>query len=448
VSSRPDAYVVAGVEDSAHLYAFGAVRTKVNIVRADRNTPGFMRSPPVVPYIFAIESAMDELAEKLGIDPVELRRINDTITDPIEGKPYSSRSLMACYDQAAETFGWKRRSAKPGSMRQGDWLIGLGCATAMYPTHVGVAAARVRMLPSGHVRVQTAAHEIGNGVYTVLAQLAAERLGVPLEAVMVEVGDTSLPPAPVAGGSKTTASAGSAVLKACDAVRDRISRLASTSNDSTVGGRSVSELTLAGGKVVAADGSSASIEDVLKRVGVIEEYAEYVPPGMGPESVAEIYAGKSVQTGGAHGAYLMYALGAEFVEVRVHALTREIRVPRIVGAFASGRLLNTCTARSQYMGGMVWGISSALHEATEIDRNRARYVNDNLADYLVPVNADIDQMEVILVPEHDDKVNPVGVKGIGELANVGTAAAVANAVYHATGIRVRELPIRIEKLLS
>jgi xanthine dehydrogenase YagR molybdenum-binding subunit len=318
----------------------------------------------------------------------------------------------------------------------------------MYPTHVGVAAARVRMLPNAHVRVQIAAHEIGNGAYTVLAQLAAERLGVPLESVMVEVGDSSLPPAPVAGGSKTTASAGSAVVKACNAIRDRIFRVATTSNEGTTGRGSVSELMLVEGKIVGADGRSTSITDVLKHVGVIEEYAEYVPAGMSPESVADLYAGKSVQTGGPHGEYLMYALGAEFVEVRVHALTREIRVPRIVGAFAGGRLLNTRTARSQYIGGMVWGISSALHEATEIDRKQARYVNDNLADYLVPVNADIEQIEVILVPEQDDKVNPIGVKGIGELANVGTAAALANAVYHATGIRVRELPIRIEKLLS
>ena len=172
------------------------------------------------------------------------------------------------------------------------------------------------------------------------------------------------------------------------------------------------------------------------------------PPGMKPEAIGQLYGGKSTQTGGPEGKYVMYALGAEFVEVRIHALTREIRVPRIVGAFAGGRIMNTRTARSQYMGGMIWGISSALHEATEIDRKRARYVNDNLADYLVPVNADIAQLEVILVPEEDDEVNPAGVKGIGELANVGTAAAIANAVYHATGTRVRELPIRLEKLLA
>jgi xanthine dehydrogenase YagR molybdenum-binding subunit len=201
--------------------------------------------------------------------------------------------------------------------------------------------------------------------------------------------------------------------------------------------------------VVATDGAAERLVDVFERAGfaAMEEYAEFVPRGAKPDAIAQLYRGRSLQTGGAEGDYIMYALGAEFVEVRVHALTREIRVPRMVGAFTGGRIMNTRTARSQYMGGMIWGVSSALHEATEIDRKRARYVNDNLADYLVPVNADIEQLEVILVSEQDDKVNPAGVKGIGELANVGTAAAVANAVYHATGIRVRELPIRLEKLL-
>jgi xanthine dehydrogenase YagR molybdenum-binding subunit len=283
----------------------------------------------------------------------------------------------------------------------------------------------------------------------VLAQLAAERLGVPLASVTVEVGDSNLPPAPVAGGSNTTASTTSAVLKACDAIRAKLFRAASTSNEGTVGG-ALPEFKLAAGKVIAADGSDETLVDVFKRaeVSAIEEYAEYVPPGVKAEAIGKLYNGTATQTGGPEGEYTMYALGAEFVEVRIHARTREIRVPRIVGAFASGRIMNTRTARSQYMGGMIWGISSALHEATEIDRKRARYVNDNLADYLVPVNADIQQLEVILVPEEDDKVNPAGVKGIGELGNVGTAAAVANAVYHATGKRVRELPIRLEKLLG
>ena len=449
ISSRPDPYVVAGVEESAHLYAFGAVQTKVNLVHADRNTPGFMRSPPVVPYIYALESAMDELAAKLDMDPIELRRINDTTTDPIDGRPYSSRSLMTCYDQAARAFGWQRRGRQPGSMRERDWLIGWGCATAVYPTHIGAATARVRLLSNGMVRVQTAAHEIGNGAYTVIGQTAAERLGVPLSRVSVELGDTNLPPAPVAGGSRTTASTCSAVIKACDAIRDKLFRAAVTANDGPLAGRDAADLALTQGRVVAAGGAEEKLDDTFARLGAsaIEEYAEFVPHGMKPESIKELYAGKSLGTGGPEGEKLMYALGAEFVEVRIHALTREIRVPRIVGAFAAGRILNPRTARSQLMGGMIWGIGSALHEATEIDPQRARYVNDNLADYSVPVNADIKELEVILVPEEDHDVNPAGVKGLGELANVGTAAAIANAVCHATGKRLRKLPIRIEDVL-
>jgi xanthine dehydrogenase YagR molybdenum-binding subunit len=450
ISSRPDPYVVAGVEDSARMYAFGAVATKVNIVHADRNTPGFMRSPPVVPYIYALESAMDEMAVKLAMDPVEFRRINDTLTDPISGKPYSSRSLMQCYDQAAAAFGWNRRDPRPGSMREQDWLIGWGCASAVYPTHVATAAARVRLMASGDVRVQIAAHEIGTGAYTVIGQMAGDRLGVPLASVQVELGDTTLPPGPVAGGSNTTASACSVVLKACEAIRAQLFRAAVTGNDSPLAGRSLDDLTLANGNIVAGDGKKEKLEDVFKRLGAsaIEEYAEFIPPGVPPEAIQQLYAGKATITGGSKGKKLMYAQGAEFVEVRINARTREIRVPRMVGAFAAGRIMNTRTAHSQLMGGMIWGVSSALHEATEIDRRYARYVNDNLADYSVPVNADVQQLDVILVSEEDHDVNPAGIKGLGELGNVGTAAAIANAVFHATGMRVRKLPIRIEDLLT
>jgi xanthine dehydrogenase YagR molybdenum-binding subunit len=436
VTSRPDPYSVAGVEDSARLYGFGTVKTGVTLVHADRNTPGFMRSPPVVPYIYALESAIDELAVKLDMDPVELRRINDSMTDAT-GKQWSSRSLMKCYDEAAHRFGWSERTPQPGSMRDGDWLIGWGCASAVYPTHVGAATARVRLMANGEARVQIAAHEIGTGTYTVIGQMAAERLGIPLSSVQVEMGDSKLPPSPVAGGSNQTASCCSVVMKACDAINARLSGGQPAAKAETVGR-------------VAADGGGEKLEDKFKRldVGAIEEYAEFVPPGGKPDTIQKLYAGQPFLTGGSKGEKLMYALGAEFVEVRINALTREIRVPRIVGAFAAGRIMNTRTAHSQYMGGMIWGVSSALHEATEIDPRNARYVNDNLADYLVPVNADIQQVDVILIPEEDSFVNPAGVKGIGELGNVGTAAAVANAVYHATGVRVRQLPIRLEKLLT
>ena len=320
-------------------------------------------------------------------------------------------------------------------MRDGDWLIGWGCASAVYPTHVGAAAARVRLLSSGETRVQIAAHDLGTGAYTVIAQIAAERLGVPLDKVTVELGDSALPPAPVAGGSNTTASACTAVATACEKIRARL------------GGSTASSRPL---ETTGQASPGGGIEAGFDRLGVgaIEEYAEFLPKGSKPDAMKQLYMGKPSLGGGSHGEKLMYALGAEFVEVRVHARTREVRVPRAVGAFAAGRIMNTRTAHSQYMGGMIWGIASALHEATEIDKRYARYVNDNLADYLIPVNADIQEIDVILVPEEDLEVNPLGIKGIGELANVGTAAAVANAVYHATGVRIRELPIRIEKLLT
>jgi len=308
----------------------------------------------------------------------------------------------------------------------------------VYPSHVGAAAARVRLLANGTANVQIAAHDLGTGAYTVIGQIAAEHLGIALSSITVELGDSDLPPAPVAGSSNTTASACSAVMKACDAVQARLSNLPPSEVNGTTVGRS------------GAGIPQHNLEEAFKRLGVsaIEQYAEFLPPGAEPDAIKNLYAGSPFLTGGSRGELLMYATGAEFVEVRIHERTREIRVPRIVGAFAAGRLMNTRTARSQYMGAMIWGISSALHEATDIDPRNARYVNDNLADYLIPVNADIQDIDVILVPEKDDAVNPAGVKGIGELGNVGTAAAIANAVYHATGVRVRQLPIRLEKLLS
>jgi xanthine dehydrogenase YagR molybdenum-binding subunit len=222
ISSRADPYAVGGTKTTTRLYACPNVESVVSIVRADRNTPGFMRSPPEVPYMFSLESAMDELAVRLNMDPIELRRINDTTTEPIGGKPYTSRSLIACYDAGAKAFGWDKRSATPKSMTDGDWLIGYGCATACYPTQMAPAAARVRLQRDGRVRVEIAGHEIGNGAYTVIGQAAAEKLDVPVEKVSVFIGDSDLPPAPVAGGSNSTASCCSAVMMVCDQVRQRL----------------------------------------------------------------------------------------------------------------------------------------------------------------------------------------------------------------------------------
>ncbi|RWL50244.1 MAG: xanthine dehydrogenase family protein molybdopterin-binding subunit [Mesorhizobium sp.] len=449
VTSRPDPYVVGGTSATGRMYDYGSVLTHVSLVQADRNTPGYMRSPPETPYVYALENAMDEMAVALGMDPVEFRRINEPKTEPIGKKPFSSRSLIQCYEQAAEAFGWAKRDPKIGAMRDGDWLVGMGCATAIYPTAVAPCAARVRLTVDGDVRLQCGSHEIGTGVRTVAGQMASERLGVSIDRISVEMGDSSLPPAPVSGGSISTASVCSAVLKACDAIRTKLYAAATAEGGPLAGSRN-EEFELVGGKIVAKSGASAKVEDVLKamQVGAIEEYAEFAPKGATPGALKKLYAGTPEFHGGEQDEdSVKYAFGAEFVEVRINRYTREIRVPRIVGAFAAGRIMNTRTARSQLMGGMIWGIGQALHEATEIDRRYARYVNRDLQDYLVPVNADIKDLQVILVPEVDHAVNPAGVKGLGELGNVGTAAAVASAVYHATGKRIRDLPIRIEQLL-
>jgi xanthine dehydrogenase YagR molybdenum-binding subunit len=431
------------------MYACPNILTKVNVVHADRGTPGFMRAPPDVPYMFALESAIDELAGQLGLDPVELRRRNDTQTDPATGQKYSSRSLMQCFDAAAGRFGWSARNPKPMSHRNGDWLIGWGCASAAYPANIGAGAARVIMETNGVATVKIAAHDLGTGSYTIIAQTAAERLGLPIDQVVVQLGDSDLPPAGLAAGSSHASGIVHAVAMACEQIRDRVAQGAAASNGSLAGCDPAS-LQFEEGKLIAPGGASEKLTDALSRVGsgALEAYAENIPKGQPQDAIAKLYQGQmAISRGTLRTDFTTYAFGAQFVEVRIHARTREIRVPRAVGAFAAGRIINPRTAHSQLLGGMIWGISSALHEITEIDRRAARYTNDNLSEYHVPVNADIHEIDAIMVPETDAGVNPIGMKGIGEIGIVGMNAAIANAVYHATGQRVRELPIRIENLL-
>ena len=450
VTSRPSDYNVSGTETTARMYGYPNILTRVNVVHADRNTPGFMRAPPDTPYMFPLEVAMDELAAKLGIDPVELRRRNDTQTDPTDGVPYSSRHLVECLDRAAERFGWADRSPEPGSMRDGDWLVGWGCASAAYPSNIASTAARATLRPDGHAKVEIAGHDIGTGAYTVAAITAADKLGVEIDKVAVHMGDTDLPPASLAAGSSHTATITHAIAKACEGIVRKIADAAVTTSRGPFAGYDPATLRLADGHLVAPDGTREPLEQAVERItnGAIEVHAEHIPEGLPAESMDKLYQGQPPMLRGQQRKDVRaFAFGGQFVEVRVHRLTCEIRVPRMVGAFSSGTIVNPLTAHSQYLGGMIWGLGAALEEKTEIDLRHARYVNDNLSEYHIPVNADVAKVEVIMVPETDDRVNPLGIKGLGEIGIVGMNAAIANAVWHATGRRIRKLPIRIEDLL-
>ena len=404
-TSRFDDFAMKGTDVTAALYACPNITIEERVGRVDRNTPGPMRAPPEVPYLFALESSIDELAHALAIDPIELRRRNDTATDPLTGKRYTTRPLMRCFDAAATAFEWDR-ARHP--RKDGDWLVGAGCAAAVRPTKIGPAALRLTRTAAGVV-VETAHHEIGNGITTLLAMAASEGLALPIEAVTVRLGDTLLPPAGLSGGSSTTTSLMSAMDEACGRLRALLQ----------VRGRN------------DPDATSVTVE--------------HLPDGFGPEAVAKLDAGH-VQLGQVGGGRVAAAFGAQFAEVRVHAYTREVRVSRLVGAFASGRILNRLTAHSQLIGGMVWGMGSALLEATEIDPRTGAYTNANLADYLVATAGDVPHVEALMIEDDDGEVNLAGVKGLGEISIIGVNAAIANAVFAATGKRCRRLPIRLEDL--
>ncbi len=403
-SSRFDDFVMDGTEVSTALYAAPAVRLDERLGRVDRNTPGPMRAPPEVPYLFAMESAVDELAHALGMDPVELRRVNDTAADPVTGEPFTTRPLMRCFDAAAAAFGWAARNPRPRATLRDGWWVGHGCAAAARPVKIGPAALRVAQAADGTVTVETAQHEIGNGLYTLLAAIASERLGVPMNRVAVALGDSRLPPGGISGGSSTTTSLANTLAQACERLK-------------------------------------------AQPPGAREVRFDYAPPGADAKAVDQLRQGHIKLVTAPEGK-LAWAFGAHMVEARVHAHTGEVRVARHVGAFAAGRVLNPMAARSQFLGGMVWGQSSALLEATELDARTATYINPDLADYLVPTSADTAGLEAIAVPDDDPAVNGEGVKGLGEIGIIGAAAAVANAVFNATGVRVRDLPIRVEKLIA
>ncbi len=444
-TSQFDNVVNPGTHMSRSMYACPNIHTEQRLVRSDTNTPGFMRAPNEMQTFFALESAMDELALALKMDPVELRRVNDARRHPVKDVPFSSRSLMECYDAAANSFGWRQRDSKIGAMTDGDWLVGYGCATATYPTQVAPSSARVRMSGSGTALVELAAHDVGTGAYTIMGQIAAARLGLPVNSVEVLMGDSNLPLAPISGGSVTSASAGSAVHVACMNLGAEVARTVSGMKDNPLYRVDPSKITLDNGLLKGPNGESMKLLDALKSTprGEATAQGDYAHPDLSEKALRQTYHGGFGVAGPVTDNHAMFAFGAEFVEVRVHRWTHEIRVPRMHGAFAAGNILNRKTAHSQLMGGMVWGLGSALHEHTEVDHARARFLNTNIAEYLIPVNADVREVNVQMLEEKDDYVNPLGVKGLGEMGIVGTAAAIANAIHHATGKRLRSLPFTI-----
>jgi xanthine dehydrogenase YagR molybdenum-binding subunit len=375
------------------MYAGSGRRTSHRLVRLDVPTPSWMRAPGETPGMYALESAMDELAIACGIDPVELRVVNEPSLDPETGRRFSSRNLVGCLREGAERFGWADRDPTAGTRRQGRWLKGTGVASSVYPARRRASEARARLEVDGLHVIEIAAADIGTGARTALTQIAADTLEVSLEEVRVEVGDSALPTAPLAGGSMGTASWGSAVVKACRELRARIAR---------------------GGTMA-------------------------LPLEVSVDTTGEVQADEPLAR---------YAFGAQFIEVAVDVDTGEVHVPRATGVFATGRIVNAKTARSQFLGGMVMGIGMALHEESRLDLQFGDYANHDLSSYHVPSCADIEELEVAWLDEEDPHVGPVGAKGIGEIGIVGTAAAVANAVHHATGIRVRSLPILPAKLVG
>jgi xanthine dehydrogenase YagR molybdenum-binding subunit len=414
------------------LYRSETSRSAHRLAKLDVATPGDMRGPGAATGVYALECAMDELAVALKMDPVELRLRCYSEQDQTKGVPYTSKQLKQCYRQAADAFGWSKRKPEPRAMRDGSELVGWGMASGVWEALQMPFATRIVMTANGHVEVACATSDIGTGTYTIMAQVAADMLGVPLDSVTVKLGDSSLPQAQVEGGSWTAASVSHAILNAADEIREELLEIAQQMPGSPLKGLKPDQVTLKDGALAAvADGSRAvPIADVMRH-GKLER----IEKERGSD-----FAKDDKHATNTH--------SAVFAEVKVDEEIGVIRVTRVVSAVAAGRIINTKTAASQIIGGVVWGIGMALHEEALIDHGFGRIINANIAEYHVPVNADVHDIQVIFVEEPDSVINKMGIKGVGEIGIVGVAAAIANAVYHATGKRVRDLPITLDKVVS
>ena len=422
--------------DASHtLYASPAIATSHEAVRADTGTPLFMRAPGEATGSIALESAIDEMAQACGMDPLAFRLRNYAEVEPISGKPFSSKALRDCYRQGAERFGWQERPLQPRQMRDRDGLlVGWGLGTATFPAVMFEGHARAVLRQDGSGTMETGAHEMGQGAWTALAQIAADSLGLDIDRVEFRSGTSDLPDAGIAGGSSHTATAGMAIYNAGADVITRLADLATNDDRSPLFGAGNAGVIARGGRLLRRDDQSRSesYADILRRAGL----AAIEGQGDGAANPA------------AQSTYAMHAHGAVFAEVKVDPDLGQIRVTRVVGAFAAGRIINPRLVRSQLCGGMIWGVSFTLHEQAVMDPRSGRPMNPNLAEYHIPVNADVPSVVAILVEEHDPHVNALGIKGVGEIGITGTAGAVANAVYHATGIRVRKFPITLDRLIE
>jgi xanthine dehydrogenase YagR molybdenum-binding subunit len=434
-SSTFDDFFEPAADISHTLYASTAIATSHEAVRVDTGTPLFMRAPGEATGSIALESAIDEMAQACGMDPLGFRLKNYAEVEPISGKPFSSKALRDCYTQGAKRFGWERRPLAPRQMRDDDGLlVGWGLGTATFPALMFQAQAKAVLRQDGSGVMAIGAHEMGQGASTALAQIAADGLGLDIDQVEFRSGTSDLPDAGIAGGSAHTATAGMAIHNAGADVIARLADLATNDDRSALFGAGNAGVIARGGRLFVRDDESRSerYADILGRAGLTEIEGR----------------GSSAADPAAQSAYAMHAHGAVFAEIKVDPDLGQMRVIRVVGAFAAGRIINPRMVRSQLFGGMIWGVSFALHEQAVMDQRSGRAMNANLGEYHIPVNADVPSLEAILVEERDPHVNALGIKGVGEIGITGTAGAVANAVWHATGIRVRKFPITLDRLID
>ena len=426
-------FLEPSADQTRMLYSSEACGTTHKLVEMNLGVATFMRAPGESTGTTALETAMDELAVALKMDPVKLRLVNYAETDLGSDKPWSSKHLRECYEQAAARFGWSERNPEPGSTREGNQLIGWGMATATYPANRSAAQAMVRILPNGHALVACGSQDLGTGTYTIMAQTAGNALGIDLNLVEAQLGDSTLPKAPVSGGSQSAASIGPAIQAAAMEAKLKVAQLAIGDPNSPLHDAAIADVGASNGRLF-----------LISQPSVSDSYVEILARAGGKP----IEATGSAEPGEDHTAMSTHSFGAVFAEVAVDADTYMVRVRRVVATYDIGTLMNTTTGINQLEGGIVWGVSFALHEESHLDNTYGRYVNSNLAEYHVPVNADIGELDVTVLNIPDTKFNPLGARGIGEIGITGTAAAVGNAIFHATGIRVRNFPVTLDKLLK